>query len=105
MIEDVGKQETLEANRIDFYQQYGMLLLEFCKYHQYIFLNKDTKDSENKNKKEGEVDNDNIRVVFLLDKIKQEDEERNGEVKQEERNKKIENIMNEKLFVSVTESK
>ena len=105
MIEEMGNQETLDPNKIDFYQQYGMLLLKFCKYHQYIFLNKDTKDSENKDKKEGDDDNDNIRVVFLLDKIKQEDEEKIGEVKQGEGNKKIENIMNEKLFVSVTESK
>jgi len=47
-----------------------MLLLKFCKYHQYIFLNKEEKEEENKNKDE-ENDADNIRVVFLLDKIKQ----------------------------------
>ena len=76
IIEEEGRQETLDPNKIDFYQQYGMLLLKFCKYHQYIFLNKESKDSENKEKKEGDDDNDNIRVVFLLDKIKQEEEEK-----------------------------
>ena len=104
IIEEEAKKEILDPNKIDFYQQYGMLLLKFCKYHQYIFLNKES-TSENKEKKEGDDENDNIRVVFLLDKIKQEEEENKKEVKQEEGNKKIENIMNEKLFVSVTESK
>ena len=146
------KEETKnenDPNKIDFYNKYGLLILKFCKYHQYIFLNKENKEAENKEKKDNEEEPENVRVVFLLDKIKQSDEdekvedekkeEKNEEEKKEEEirteeekkeeekkeeeakkeeekkeeetqakkqgNKKIENIMNEKLFVSVTESK
>ena len=147
------KKNEIDASKIDFYQQYGLLLLKFCKYHQYVFLNKQNKDAENKEKKEGEEENENenVRVVFLLDKIKKMDEhdtENEKEEKEEEKkeenkpeeetkeenkpeeekkegaeekketeentneqkdvtkgNKKIENLMNEKLFISVTESK
>ena len=133
-LEGEDNKEKLNPEKIDFYQQYGLLLLKFCKYHQYIFLNKENKDAENKEKKEGEEENENIRVVFLLDKIKQDDDEeedkkdeekkeeekkeedkkeeekseeekKKEEEKKEKGNKKIENLMNEKLFISETESK
>ena len=119
------KKSEIDQNKIDFYNKYGLLILKFCKYHQYIFLNKENKEAENKEKKENEEEQENVRVVFLLDKIKQaEDEEKKEEEKKEEEqkkeeekkeenneqakkqgNKKIENLMNEKLFISVTESK
>ena len=60
----VNTKENIDLEQLDFYQNYGMLLLKFCKYHQYIFLNKEEKEEENKNKDE-ENDADNIRVVFL----------------------------------------
>ena len=66
----------IEQDKIDFYEQYGLLLLKFCKYHQYIFLNKDEKN----NKKIHELnsaDPNRSRVVFLLDKIKASDEGEN----------------------------
>ena len=126
----------LDQSKIDFYQQYGLLLLKFCKYHQYVFLNKQNKDEKNKENKE-EEENENVRVVFLLDKIKRMDEQKeeekenkdeadekkeNEENKADEKkenednknneqknvnngNKKIENLMDEKLFVSVTDTK
>ena len=28
-------------DKVDFYEQYGSLLLKFCKYHNYMFLDKD----------------------------------------------------------------
>ena len=87
-IDDEQNNAVFDPNKIDFYQQYGLLLLKFCKYHQYIFLNKKPDENENKEKKENEEDNENIRVVFLLDKIKQDEDEdepkENGEKKEEE---------------------
>ena len=112
----------IDPEKMDFYQQYGMLLLKFCKYHHYIFLN-----AENKEEKKPETDSeiDNVRVVFLLDKIKYESEEAKTEEKKEEENakkedenqspenimdksqgnKKIINLMNQKSFTSIVESK
>ena len=112
----------IDPEKMDFYQQYGMLLLKFCKYHHYIFLN-----AENKEEKKPETDSeiDNVRVVFLLDKIKYESEEAKTEEKKEEGNakkedenqspenimdksqgnKKIINLMNQKSFTSIVESK
>ena len=112
----------IDPEKMDFYQQYGMLLLKFCKYHHYIFLN-----AENKEEKKPETDSeiDNVRVVFLLDKIKYESEEAKTEEKKEDGNakkdeenqspenimdksqgnKKIINLMNQKSFTSIVESK
>ena len=112
----------IDPEKMDFYQQYGMLLLKFCKYHHYIFLN-----AENKEEKKPETDSeiDNVRVVFLLDKIKYESEEAKAEEKKEDANakkdeenqspenimdksqgnKKIINLMNQKSFTSIVESK
>ena len=112
----------IDPEKMDFYQQYGMLLLKFCKYHHYIFLN-----AENKEEKKPEADSeiDNVRVVFLLDKIKYEGEEAKAEEKKEDGNakkdeenqspenimdksqgnKKIINLMNQKSFTSIVESK
>ena len=42
-IEQEQNNVAFDPNKIDFYQQYGLLLLKFCKYHQYIFLNKKMK--------------------------------------------------------------
>ena len=112
----------IDPEKMDFYQQYGMLLLKFCKYHHYIFLN-----AENKEEKKPETDSeiDNVRVVFLLDKIKYESEEAKADEKKEDGNakkdeenqspenimdksqgnKKIINLMNQKSFTSIVESK
>ena len=83
---EVKKEEEkkeIDPKKIDFYQQYGLLILKFFKYHQYIFLNTENKDSKNE-KKENEEEKDNIKVVFLLDKIKQIGKEIKEEVKKEE---------------------
>ena len=109
--------KDIDPEKIDFYQQYGMLLLKFCKYHHYIFLNTENKD-EDKKKTEEETDADNIRVVFLLDKIKHDNDENKEENDKKEEtqptenimdktkgNQKIINLMNQKSFTSVVESK
>ena len=83
-------------NKIEFYQQYGLLLLKFCLYHKYIFLLKED-ETKGKNKDEG---NEISKVVFLLDQVI--DEENKGKKVNE---KQINELMNKKLFVAVTESK
>ena len=94
-------------DKIEFYEQYGTLLLKFCKYHNYMFLDKEEEEKENKiepkviDEEENEEENDeNIRMVFLLDKIDQEKYE-----DEEDKNKKIENLLKNKQFVSSFESK
>ena len=78
------EKNELDPSKIDFYHQYGLLILKFCKYHHYVFLDKENKDADKK-KKEGEEENENVRVVFLLDKIKQLDDEENKEEENEEK--------------------
>ena len=103
--------KDIDPEKIDFYQQYGMLLLKFCKYHHYIFLNAENKEEK---KPEGESESDNVRVIFLLDKIKHENEIKEEGKKQEgtenvidksQGNTKIINLMNQKSFTSIVDSK
>ena len=131
------KKNEIDPSKIDFYELYGLLLLKFCKYHQYVFLNKQPENKPKEKENEQNNEENNVRVVFLLDKIKQLDEgekteepkkeepiqevpqekkndEKNGDTKDakvtddtkekdNKGNKKIENILNEKLFSSVTD--
>ena len=59
---------------VDFIYNYGLLILKFCKYHHYIFLNKD--ESEEEKKEIAEIEkglnekDENTKVAFLLDKFK-----------------------------------
>ena len=102
-------------DKIDFYQQYGTLLLKFCKYHNYMFLDKEEESNEEKEKIEGKTieekkdekkeeeekeDSETIRTVFLLDKIDQERFE-----DEEDQNKKLEKLLKNKQFVSSVDSK
>ena len=108
--------QYIDPEKIDFYQQYGMLLLKFCKYHHYIFLNSENKESDDKKDVDPENESDNVRVVFLLDKIKSEnDSKKEGESDKKENaeniidkskgNQKIINLMNQKSFSSIVDSK
>jgi len=94
------------TNIVDFYYNYGLLLLKFCKYHYYVFLDKEDIDED----KNGE-ENENARVVFLLDKFKPEGEIKNNieessnEIKDAKKaNEKID-ILKDKQFCSIVESK
>ena len=103
-------------DKIEFYEQYGTLLLKFCKYHNYMFLDKgeeekeeeEEKEKKTEEKKTKEIDeeeneeenDDNTRMVFLLDKIDQEKYE-----DEEDKNKKIENLLKNRQFVSSFDSK
>ena len=83
------EKKEIDASKVDFYHQYGLLILKFCKYHQYVFLNKENKEVQNE-KKENEEEKENIRVVFLLDKIKHLDEEEKKEENKKEEEEKVE---------------
>ena len=93
-------------DKVDFYEQYGSLLLKFCKYHNYMFLDKDEDVNENEKKvkteenDEDEKDDENVRMVFLLDKIEQEKNEN-----EDDKSKKIENLLKNKQFISSLECK
>ena len=46
--ENIGKNSenpksttVADNDKVDFYEMYGLLLLKFCKYHNYVFLNKE----------------------------------------------------------------
>ena len=91
------EKKEIDPNKIDFYQKYGQLLLKFIKYHQYVFLNQENKDQQNEKKDEEEKKN--IKVVFLLDKIKnlkinnkeKKDEDKKEEDKKEEKKEEANN--------------
>ena len=117
--ESIGKDENNidQANKdnIEFYEHYGTLILKFCKYHKYLFLDKKD-ESEEKKQKEKDLDNkdekdlndtenyeneiQNARIVFLLDRINQEKSD-----KEKEKDKKIENILKNKQYLSTVDSK
>jgi len=125
--ENKGKNEA-DTEKVDFYQNYGLLLLKFCKYHNYVFLNKGEEKEEKAPEENNDEDNENARVVFLLDKFKQEEEHEEEEKKEEEKkeeekkdenqvnqvtepkkdnkkNQKIEKLLQNKQFHSVIDSK
>ena len=117
--DSIGKDENnidrANKNNIEFYVHYGTLILKFCKYHKYMFLDKEGENEEKKQKENGldnksekeltDTDNyengiQNARVVFLLDRINQEKSN-----KDKEKEKKIENILNNKQYLSAVDSK
>ena len=109
------KENEIDLNKIDFYQEFGLLILNFCKYHKYIFLSKDNKEFEEKEKSENEEsekeeeekeEETNERLIFLFDNIKIEEEGSEKEETTIEKNrKKLEKFIDRKIFVSVAESK
>ena len=94
------------ADDIDFYYNYGLLLLKFCKYHYYVFLNKENNEAD-----KDEDESENARVVFLLDKFKQEEDKKNdieessSEIKDGKKGNEKIDILNDKQFCSIVESK
>ena len=122
--EKVEEEKKVESSgtgkdKIDFYQEYGSLLLKFCKYHHYIFLNqKNDEKEENENLViTEEKESANTRVIFLLDKIKEYNEEGNqiknneenvnkeGEkyIEKEKDSKNVVELMDHKSFISINE--
>ena len=117
--DNIGKEEDnidiANKDNIEFYEHYGTLILKFCKYHKYMFLDKES-ENEEKKQKENEQDNkeekelsdtgnyeneiQNARVVFLLDRINQEKSE-----KEKEKDNRIETILRNKQYLSAVDSK
>ena len=94
-----SQESGIVFDKIDFYLQYGMLLLKFCKYHFYIFLNQENKETQENNEQK-------TRVVFLLEKIKQYKEEEGNEINEENKgSKNIVELMTNKSFTSLNMSK
>ena len=120
-VEEEKKVESsgINKDKIDFYQEYGSLLLKFCKYHHYIFLNQknDEKDENENLVITEEKESANTRVIFLLDKIKEYNEEGNqiknneenvnkeGEkyIEKEKDSKNVVELMDHKSFISINE--
>ena len=96
---------------IDFYEKYGILLIKFCIYHNYIFLDKDEKDDEKEKSQEflNEFDDeennndDKTRVIFLIDKMIKEKNNKNKK-ENSEKNKRVETLLKNKRFISTLSS-
>ena len=72
-------KDNLTEELFEFYEKFGVLLLKFCSYHNYIFLEK--KEEENLNEQEEqnkngdniinkEENDENIKLIFLIDKMR-----------------------------------
>jgi len=101
----------VNSEKIDFLKDYGILLLKFCKYHYYIFLNQENKEEQNNIISDDT--NGKTRVVFLLDKIKQykddldemKSEENLNDLQKAKGSKNIAELLDHKSFVSIFQSK
>ena len=105
---DNNRKISVTNENIDFYHNYGILLLKFFKYHYYIFLNKTDNEEDKEKDEEG---NEDGRVVFLLDKFKQS-AEKNSEIEKDQyynsKDKKYNEtvkILTNKKFNSIMDSK
>ena len=105
---ELKKDNNIDTDLINFYEKYGILLIKFCAYHYYIFLDKNEKEEkeekiqQKEEKTEEEKDDeDSAKVIFLINKEKKE-KKANEEIKEEDsqKNKRIENLLNEKKFKS-----
>ena len=118
----VQKDINIDVNNtqdlIDFYEKFGMLLVKFCTYHNYIFLDKDEKEEEEKEKEnnnqkqdkpdesdDDESDNDDrTRVIFLIDKMITEKKKKNNNIENSQKNKRVESLLKNKRFISTLSS-
>ena len=104
--EGLEKKENKEENEeiYTFYEQYGSLILKFCRYHKYIFLIKEEKKEGEEEKKEGNEEKkekeENKRIVFLLDK-----EDKDKKEEKLEKDTKIVNTFKNKQLVSLLDTK
>ena len=94
LIPEINPNQVINEE-INFYIQYGTLILKFCKYHNYMFLDKE----EDKGKKKEEDDDENIRIIFLFDKLEQNKNNENAE-----KDKIIQEFLKNKQFISILDS-
>ena len=102
---EIKKDDNVDTDLINFYEKYGILLIKFCAYHYYIFLDK----NENEEEKEDEIkqeedltdeekeEEESAKVIFLINKEKKE-KYANEEIKEvdSQKNKRIENLLKKK---------
>ena len=85
--EETDQNKTVDEN---FYTRYGVFLLKLCQYHNYIFLQNFKSEEVKTNENNEEEKDENVHVVFLLDRVsefkekKEENKEENKEEKKEE---------------------
>ena len=112
---EIKKNNNIDPDLINFYEKYGILLIKFCAYHYYIFLDKKEKEEEKEKEEkveeeqiseEEKIDEDSAKVIFLINKAKKE-KDIEEEIKEDDsqKNKKIENLLNEKKFKSFLSTK
>ena len=106
-IDDNNRKISATKENIEFYHNYGILLLKFCKYHNYIFLNQIDNEED---KEEDEEGNEDARVVFLLDKFKQSTEksfeiEKDQHYNSKDKKHNEKELLTDKKFQSVLDSK
>ena len=118
---DIKLQTNDNKHLIEFYERYGILLLKFCVYHNYIFLdaeeekiypNKKAKENENENdliniiEKEKDENKEKTRVIFLKDKmIKYNNTDKNNKNYYMSKRKKVQKLLSNKRFKSSLSTK
>ena len=95
---EIKRFDKTDDEKIDFYEKYGTLLMKFCSYHYYIFL--DEKKEDLKEKGEIEEDNQPVKVIFLINKKQIEKTK-----EKEDEKKRIESLLSGKKFKSILGSK
>ena len=73
--EKIEKKEDDSEEIKNFYLNYGTILLKFCKYHNYIFL--DSKDEDIKNREKDDIPS---LSTFLVDNPKSKEDEKITEI-------------------------
>ena len=100
-VKKYAKEEDINDYSSDFYEKYGLLLIKFCAYHNYIFLDK--KEGE-KNKEKETLDEENdedesARIIFLINKDSKESKE------EPKKNQRILSLLKNKRFKTSLNSK
>lgn len=97
---DGESQEKGEDDDSSFYISYGTLILKFCKYHKYMFLDKEEETPSRRFSNDEEEEDKNKRIIFLFDK-----KEKNKEEENIEREQKVQNLLKNKQFTSLVDCK
>ena len=111
---EIKQDNEVDLDLIDFYEKYGLLLIKFCAYHYYIFLDKkeeeEVKDKEEKEEEkieeemEENAEDEGTKVIFLINKSTKE--KKNEEIKDvSQKNKRVEDLLRDKRFKSSLDSK
>ena len=109
--EKINNDIKITEKNIDFIFTYGVLLLKFCKYHLYLFTEKEEKTEEKEEMKEIEEGYNSTKAIFLFDKFKAPIQYQNYQNYQNQYlnpNNKIDQniniILKDKEFISVLDS-